>query len=675
MLKAQPMHKNYRGEQRVTRLLESWSLIAFRLAPAALASIAFLSPLVADAATPPGACGDNATLISAIQGSAAQSPALGTPVVVEAIVVGDYQETPTTNPARPELRGFYLQEEDADADADAATSEGLFVHDPARTLEVNEGDRVRVAGTVSEFAENTQLDRVSGIRVCASGQSVTPARIDLPVPPEFTTLDKFYERLEGMLVEFSDVMTVTGQDELARYGQLLLSEGGNLRAYSQDAVLPLNQPDFDAHTEAQARRSIKLDDFQLPQNSNPVYFPQPGAFSVNNYIRTGAQITGLRGVLNMAAGQWMVQAIKSSPPTIVNPARPDAPPGIEGNIRVAALNVLNFFNGGSQGGDGRAGGFPTPRGADSRAELDRQTAKIVATIAGLNADALGLMEIENDGDGHDDALAYLVNAVNRVLGAGTYAPVLAGGIGGNDDIKVALMYKPAVLETAGPAESLDQPSFTDPNHSGSQQNRPALAQTFRVINQEHPDQGEAFTVVVLHLKSKGSPCEAPGDNDAIQGNCNGTRNKGIAALLEWLATDPTDTLGHTGKSDPDVLIIGDLNSYYQEDPVQLLFKAGYASLLPQSAHTFVFDGARGLLDHALASPSLKAQQANGVVWHINADENSLLDYDDTVLDSSEEGFEAKPDGRELYAPDAFRSSDHDPVLVGMDLGSGPEARP
>jgi predicted extracellular nuclease len=619
----------------------------------------------------PAGCGDHATLVSAIQGNAASSPMLGAQVLVEAVVTGDYQETDTTHPARPELGGFYLQEEDADADADPATSEGLFVHDPAKTLEVAEGDRVRVAGTVSEFAGNTQLHRVTSLQVCAAGQdlgqSVTPAAVDLPVPPTFATLDDFYEPLEGMLVAFSDVLAVTEQFELARYGQLLLSEGGPLRQYGQDAALPLNQAGFDAHNDAQARRSIKLDDFNLPQNASPVYFPQPGHFAVDNFIRTGAQVTDLRGVVNMTAGQWMVQAIKSSPPAIVNPSRPDAPPAVAGNVRVAAMNVLNYFNGNDPRGNGQGAGFPTRRGADSPAELQRQTAKIVAAIAAMDADVLGLMEIENDPDGASDALHYLVDSINAEVGAGTYASVQVGPGNGTDEIKVALIYKPAAVKNTGPAHSLDHPSFTDPNQSGSQLNRPALAQTFRVIDPANPDVGAAFTVVVLHLKSRSSACGGPGGDDPIQGNCNGTRSKSMRALLDWLATDPTDTLTHTGKADPDVLIIGDLNSYYQEDPMQLLFNAGYASLVSQSDYTFVYDGRRGSLDHALASPSLLAQQVVGAVWHINADENALLDYDDTVLDSSEAAFEVKPAGRELYAADAYRSSDHDPVLVAMDL--------
>jgi hypothetical protein len=51
------------------------------------------------------------------------------------------------------------------------------------------------------------------------------------------------------------------------------------------------------------------------------------------------------------------------------------------------------------------------------------------------------------------------------------------------------------------------------------------------------------------------------------------------------------------------------------------------------------------------------------IWHINADEPLILDYNT----------EFNPPG--LYQPDAFRSSDHDPLLFGLALGTVPSAPP
>ena len=78
--------------------------------------------------------------------------------------------------------------------------------------------------------------------------------------------------------------------------------------------------------------------------------------------------------------------------------------------------------------------------------------------------------------------------------------------------------------------------------------------------------GGRFTVAVNHLKSKGSACDGVGDPDAGdgQGNCNLTRTAAAQALVDWLATDPT------GSGDTDFLILGDLNSYAKEDPIDAI---------------------------------------------------------------------------------------------------------
>ncbi|HSN75112.1 MAG TPA: hypothetical protein VL334_08485, partial [Anaerolineae bacterium] len=100
----------------------------------------------------------------------------------------------------------------------------------------------------------------------------------------------------------------------------------------------------------------------------------------------------------------------------------------------------------------------------------------------------------------------------------------------------------------------------------------------------------------------------------------------------------------------------------------LLKAAGYTNLVDQflgaDAYSYVFDGQWGYLDHALASATLDAQVAGVLEWHINADEPSVLDYN----------VENKSAGQlvTLYSADRFRSSDHDPVIIGLDLG-GPLA--
>ena len=163
--------------------------------------------------------------------------------------------------------------------------------------------------------------------------------------------------------------------------------------------------------------------------------------------------------------------------------------------------------------------------------------------------------------------------------------------------------------------------------------------------------------MVNHLKSKGSDCIDLGDPDTGDGsgNCNVTRTRAAEALVDWLRSDPT------GSGDDDVLIIGDLNSHAKEDPIDALLAGGYTDLLRafegEQAYSYVFDGQLGYLDHALASSGVADEVTGATVWHINADEPAILDYDTTFK---------KPAQDALYEPDPFRSSDHDPVIVGLD---------
>src|SRR4029450_6420347 len=127
--------------------------------------------------------------------------------------------------------------------------------------------------------------------------------------------------------------------------------------------------------------------------------------------------------------------------------------------------------------------------------------------------------------------------------------------------RVGVIYKPSKVTPVGRfavLDSSDDPRFLDTK------NRPALAHTFDDLSN-----GARFTVVVNHLKSKGSDCLDVDDPDTGdgQGNCNLTRAAAAQAVADWLATDPT------GSGDADVLIIGDLNSYAMEDPVTAI-KAG-----------------------------------------------------------------------------------------------------
>lgn len=575
-----------------------------------------------------GNCGDAHTRIASIQGAGASSPLVGTTVFVEAIVVADLQ-------ASNELGGFFLQQADTDSDGSIATSEGIYV--AGTTTAVNVGDRVRVTGAVAETFGMTQIT-ATAISVCASAQNLpSTATINLPVAA-LTDL----ETAEGMRVVLPQTLTVSETFQLGRFGQILLSNG---RLQQPTNVVAPGA----AANALQAQNNLNqilLDDGSNVQNPDPVIFPAPG-LSASNTLRGGDTAANITGVMAYDFGEYRV--IPTQAPAFVHSnARPSAPAiPVGATLNVASFNVLNFFN-----GDGLGGGFPTSRGADTAAELTRQLAKTVNAIRGLGADVIGLTEIENDGYGQYSAIAQLVQALNSAAGANVYAYVNPGVSQiGTDEIAVGFIYRSDRVATLGTAAILD--SSIDPQFIDTK-NRPVLAQTFRVL-----PGNTRVTVAVNHLKSKGSSCDDVGDLDTGdgQGNCAVTRTNAAQALVDWLQADPTNS------GDADYLIIGDLNAYAKEDPITAIRGAGYTDLIAQfggsDAYSYVFDGQAGYLDHALASTSLAPQALGAADWHINADEPISLDYNVE--------FKSPAQVVSFYADNAYRSSDHDPLLVSLKL--------
>ncbi|MFZ5483853.1 MAG: ExeM/NucH family extracellular endonuclease [Pseudomonadota bacterium] len=558
------------------------------------------------------------TPIAAIQGQGAVSPLVGQTVTTDGVVtlvIPNY--------------GWFMQ--DPVGDGDDATSEGLFVY-RTNTAGIAPSQRLRLRGQVAEFNGLTELTGISDL--VPLGTAALPAPVTVTFP-EATEGD--LERQENMLIRIDTELTVAQNYFQGRYGEVTLAAGGRLEKPS-NRFRP-NSPEALALADDNARRRITLDDASNLQNPNPI--PYIGA---DDTLRAGDTVAGLTGVLYHGAVSDSLRDFKLHPtvaPTFQRAhARTDQPAPVDGNVKVASFNVLNYFTTLDQSG---AQCFPSLtrsdcRGADSALEFARQRDKIVAALRALDADVVGLMEIENNGN---VALENLVDGLNAVAGAGTYAPAAlpAGGTGG-DAIRVAMLYKPSVVSPVGPARS-----DTDPIH-----HRPPLAQTFAAAN------GERFSVVVNHFKSKGSCPADPADANADQGDGQGCWNALRLQQAQALRAFVADLQGTSG--DDDVLVIGDLNAYGKEDPVVDFTDHGYVDLIARDnafGYSYVFDGEAGYLDQALASPSLAAQATRAVDWHINADEPSVIDYNTEYK------------SQDLYTPTPFRASDHDPVLVGLNL--------
>ena len=625
---------------------------------------------------------DDVSNIHDVQGSGASTPIAPSVIVaVEGVVTATFQSA-------NQLSGFFLQEEDTAVDADALTSEGIFVFCSMCPIRVVEGQRVRVNGTVSEFFGMTQINstNVGSVTVINAGNNlaeITPATIVLPV---IGSIDEYYEPREGMLVRYTDALSVSDSFDLPRYGQVALYQGERPRQFTE--MTAPSTAGYASHMAGLAARRVSLDDENNSQNAllDPVeglqaaYYPrQNGGFSIGaqgaDYFRGGDIVNDLTGVLHWSfAGVpgtdgWRIR------PTLATPAvftptnsRSTMPPAVGGAIRAVGMNLLNYFTtidntaSNSSGPCGPSGTMDC-RGADSIAELNRQRERTASVFCALNPDVAGLMELENTTP--TDSINDLLAAINSQCG--TANPYYFSGTGstlGGDAIRVQIVYRSGVVVAVG-SPMVDN----DPINS-----RPTMAQTFDVVDPANGAFGERFTLVANHLKSKGGCGSASGgdvDNNDGQGCFSARRTAQANRLVTWVSSTVVPAAG-----DADVLLVGDFNAYAQEPPITALIGAGYTdlqtSLLGSASYSYVYDGQLGHLDYALASGSLAAKVTGVAAWHINADESALMDYNDDVRDIGESASEEKPNGsalmppRSVYQPmSVFRASDHDPILVGM----------
>lgn len=537
--------------------------------------------------------------IPQIQGKADVSPLVGQTIKTTGVVTAVF----------PGLNGFYLQ--DPVGDGDPQTSDGVFVYFPANSplasTRLKAGERIEVSGQVEEFHGQTQIGHLSALSITgelsptAKGDALEPREIELPLPVAAR------EQLEGMLVHIVTPLFVSDSHELKRFGSLGLASGG--RAYVPTNVLA---PPSDYETSA---RELVLDDASSKQNPKPLPF-----LDAQGTRRAGDVVTQLTGILAWSFDKYCLFPTARPQFGSLNP-RPLKAPDVGGTLKIGSANLHNYWT------TLKDAVHPDARGSSSPEEFAVQSAKVVAMLRGLDADAVALMELENNGDG---ALDDLVSRLNTACGTKVYAKVPAPKTGlGNDKIRVGMIYKPSRLQLVGAAQSATDAIF---------ERRP-LAQLFA-----DKTGGARFWLVANHWKSKGSAPET-GDVDAGQGAWNHKRVAQAQATLKFVQA--------LKRTNADVLLLGDLNAYTEEDPLRTLRAAGLKHenlrLPPEDRYSFAYDGKFGSLDHAVATPEFDRQITGFAEWHINADEP---DFEQTSA---------------VGTP--FRASDHDPFLVGLQLKS------
>ena len=456
-----------------------------------------------------------------------------------------------------------------------------------------------------------------------------------------------WDSMIGQRVTIQGELVVVDTYDLARRGQVKVARK---RLYVPTSQVDPNDADPSATsstggsnvaqvTAAQKFNDnaiITLDDDSQKQN---VFPPKlfPGLGKSQPTVRAGSVINGFHGLISKAGNDLV---LVSNEPLQWTPAkRPQKPSVGDAGVTVASFNVLNYF---TTIDDGKN----NARGADNESELTRQEAKIVAAISALDADVFGLMELENNLKAEQRLLAALNEKVGKNVFKGCGLPSgFRRAPGARDSIRVGIIYRADRVSPLGDVSLIDDKAFFVA--------RTPIVQTFKAKSG-----GEPFTVIVNHFKSKGGASDA-GDANKNKGDGQGAYNaarRGQALAIQTYINELK------GSVDPRVLVIGDLNAYQQEDPIDALRASGLVDLHERFGrrtdsdgehYSYVYFGQCGSLDHAFATESLAADVTGVATWHINADEPRSLDYNEEYNPKS------------LYQPDPFRSSDHDPVLIGI----------
>ncbi|WP_205473540.1 ExeM/NucH family extracellular endonuclease [Nocardioides sp. SYSU D00038] len=633
-----------------------------------------------------GTCPTAPQTIAGIQGTGANSACANQAVTTTGVVTAAY---PTGG-----FNGFYIQTPGADATPDA--SDGIFVYGgPGGFATYPEvGASVQVTGTAKEFNGLTEIEATNaGVTSVASLGTVVPKTVvpgtDCALPGTGcltgAALDAAREKVEGEVFEPTGDVTVTdvydgspyngGSNSNAHFGEIGLAAGSATPLYNVTEVVDAQDAaGVAARTAYNNAHRLILDDgsstkFWDVDGSGQEDQPFPW-LTQDHTVRVGAAVTFPEPVVLDFRFGWRLQPtegkVVGEPEGIeFEQDRPAAPTPVEGDLKLATFNVLNYFTTLGEDVPGcvpfedRAGNPLTvdecevpedngPRGAWNEENFERQQAKIVNSINALDADVVTLEEIENsrkvDGANRDEAVAALVDALNEDAGTERWDYVVSPGEAGlppvaiEDVIRTAFIYNPQTVETVGASQVLVGVSAFD-------NAREPFAQAFKA---KGGDDADGFAVIANHFKSKS------GSNDGTgQGGSNPDRVAQANALVTF-----ADSFA-TARGVQKVFLSGDFNAYSKEDPIQVLEAAGYVNLESTTEvgeKSYNFDGGIGSLDHILANEVAAADVKGVDIWTTNGYESVYYEYGRRNYNVTD-----------LYDDGPFRASDHNPEIVGFDV--------
>ena len=331
--------------------------------------------------------------------------------------------------------------------------------------------------------------------------------------------------------------------------------------------------------------------------------------NIRNYeVRTGAVVKNLQARV-VAPGKLVTGAT----PKFTNNKPEPKPKMLKGGLLVCAANIQNYFY--------DLGGYAQRKTTKEQQAL--QTQKICKAFKQIDADIYALCEIQKG----DSAAQMLVDAMNKMAKKNLYAYV-SHGWSNSDMISCGYIYR---MDKVRPYGDL-QYAYKD---TTSHYRYRLMACGFEEIAS-----GERFVLNINHLRSKrGTGAES-----------NEKRMANVDSLLVMLdKIEQEQVFG-----DSDILLVGDYNSYTQEEPIQTLVRAGYADMVMRddsTGYSYVYHSEAGYLDRVFASESMAKQVKQVAVYHLNADyfysRGFKRGLDDTM----------------------FRYADHDPILIRVELSA------
>lgn len=433
--------------------------------------------------------------------------------------------------------------------------------------------------------------------------------IKLVWPDDFKNASQY----DGKLVELNQTLYVTNTSNWNKYGEITLS---SKRLISPTEVaLP---------GSAEYRNIVAENEFDqlILSDESSKQYPTPRPWTGDgDYIRTGAYTNKVVGVFTIEEYGYTITPTEV--PVFEGNERPTKVTGLgDYDVKVCGFNLKIYI----------ATEWDGDYGPASAAEAEKQHTKIVKALAAIDADVFGLVEVQQG----QVALEKLANALNEIDPSAQYTYINDGTQVYGTYTKAGYLYKASKVKPIRQLQSND----TGVKHRKK-------AQGFEVLTT-----GEKFVYMINHFKAKSG--KGSGDNADKgdgQSTYNGDRVREATAVVTFAKSCAT----YFG--DEDVLVMGDLNAYSMEDPIRIFTDAGYTNLIKEfegaGGYTYSYRGAVGCLDHALANAAIESQVTGCEVFHINADEASVFGYD---------GYS--------YQDNMYRSSDHDPVVVGLRLGYG-----